>query len=119
MNGYAVSSLADDEGHYGTGLTLNEAFTRMMAFAECDFLFHRIGGVMHLTRHHREELPEEYANDTTLRAHYFPEHQSHLIDDAMARAEIMRKFLNTGFKGYHIVTDTYLNAQTAKKSARA
>jgi hypothetical protein len=27
-----------------------------------------------------------------------------LVDDAMARADIMRKFLLAGFKGYHVVT---------------
>ena len=118
MNGYAVFSLADDEGHYGSGLTLTEAFTRMMAFAECDFLFHRVDGVMHLTLHHREELPEEYRRDPALQAHYFPEHRSTLAD-AMARAEIMRKFLNTGFKGYHIVTDASLREQAAKERAGA
>jgi len=117
MSGYALFALADEDGFYGGGLTLTEAFTRMMAFAECDFLFHRIDGVMHLTLHHREELPDEYRHHPELRAHYFPEHQSKLVDDAMARAEIMRKFLTTGFKGYHIVTEAYLREQAAKEAA--
>jgi hypothetical protein len=105
--GYAVFHISDDE-HAGIGLTLAEAFTRMMALSHCDYIFHRIDSVMHLDLHHRDPVPECFGGDEhELRARYYPDYQSHLVDDAMARAEIMRKFVLAGFKGYHVVRDNY------------
>jgi len=51
--GYAVFHISNDQ-HAGIGLTLAEAFTRIMALSHCDYIFHRIDGVMHLDLHHRD-----------------------------------------------------------------
>ena len=75
-----------------------------MALAECDYIFHRVDGVMHLELHHRDSVPECHYDDAELRARYYPEYRSMLVDDTMARADIMRKFVLAGFKGYHAVT---------------
>jgi hypothetical protein len=105
--GYAVFHISDEE-HAGIGLTLAEAFTRIMALSHCDYIFHRIDGVMHLDVHHRDPVLEFFGCDEhELRARYYPDYQSRLVDDAMARAEIMRKFVIAGFKGYHVVRDNY------------
>jgi hypothetical protein len=105
--GYAVFHISEDASQAGTGLTLAEAFARMMGLAHSDYIFHRIDGVMHLTLHHLDGVPDEYRDDPEKRARYFPEHQSTLVDDAMARAEIMRKVVCAGLKGYLAVPDNY------------
>ena len=105
--GYMVLTLPDGDGHLGSGLTLSEAFHRVMAFAHCEYIFHRIDGVMHLSLHHVDGVPDEWRDDPELRAHYFPAYQSNLVDDAMARTAIMRNLLHTGFKGYYVVRDNY------------
>lgn len=97
--GYMVLTLPDGDGHLGSGLTLSKAFHRVMAFAHCEYIFHRIDGVMHLSLHHIDGVPDEWRDDPELRAHYFPAYQSNLVDDAMARTAIMRNLLHTGFKG--------------------
>jgi hypothetical protein len=101
---YAVFHISDDS-QTGWGLSLVEAFTRVMALAECDYIFHRVDGVMHLELHHRDPVPECECqqDDAELRTRYYPDHRSMLVDDAMARADIMRQFLLAGFKGYHVV----------------
>jgi len=99
---YAVFHSSDDT-QPGLGLSLVEAFTRVMVLAECDYIFHRVDGVMHLELQHWESVPECH-NDAELQARYYPEYCSMLVDDAMARADIMRKLVLAGFKGYHAVT---------------
>ena len=105
--GYAVFHISNDQ-HAGIGLTLAEAFTRIMALSHCDYIFHRIDRVMHLDLHHTDPVPECFGdNEHELRARYYPHYESRLVDDAMARAEIMRKFVLAGFMGYHVVRDNY------------
>ncbi|HEY1749596.1 MAG TPA: hypothetical protein VGG11_22905 [Xanthobacteraceae bacterium] len=92
--GYTV---VDDEGAQGSGLTLAEAFARMMAFARCDYAFGRTNGDMHLSLTQSDDAPSETGPPPAL--------QSKLLDDVRARAEIMRRFLKHGFNGYRIMTD--------------
>ena len=104
--GYMVVTIAGGDGHLGAGLKLAEAFNRIMAFAHCDYIFHRIGGVMHLSLHHIDGVPDGcHDDDPELRTHYFPRYQSNLVDDGMARAEIMRMLVYTGFKGHYAMRD--------------
>ena len=97
--GYTVVSAADDEGAQGSGLTLAEAFTRMMAFARCDYAFGRSNGDMHLSLAQSDDAPEGYDTEPP------PVLRSKLLDDVRARAEIMRRFVNHGVNGYRIMTD--------------
>ena len=99
---YAVFHISDPS-QTGLGLSLVEAFTRVMALAECDYIFHRVDGVMHLDLHHRDTVPDCEYHDAELRKRYYPHYHSMLVDDAMARADIMRMFVLAGFKGYHAV----------------
>jgi hypothetical protein len=97
--GYTVFSALDDDGARGSGLTLSEAFARMMAFAHCDYAFGRFNGDMHLT-----VTPADDASGG-FEAEPRPECRSKLLNNEMARAEIMRRFLKRGVNGYRIVTD--------------
>lgn len=96
---YTVVSTADDEGVQGSGLTLAEAFARMMAFARCDYAFGRSNGDMHLSLAQSDDAPEGYDTEPP------PALRSKLLDDTKARTEIMRRFVNHGVNGYRIVTD--------------
>jgi hypothetical protein len=97
--GYTVVSMMDDEGAQGSGLTLAEAFTRMMAFARCDYAFGRSHGDMHLSLTQLADAPEGYGTEPP------PALRSKLLDDVRARAEIMRRFVNHGVNGYRIMSD--------------
>lgn len=94
--GYTV---IDDEGAQGSGLTLSEAFARMMAFARCDYGFGRFNGDMVLTITQTDDAPEGYETEPP------PALRSKLLDNDKARAEIMRRFVNRDLNGYRIVTD--------------
>jgi len=96
---YTVVSVADEEGAQGSGLTLTEAFTRMMAFARCDYAFGRSHGDMHLSLTQSADAPEGYDTEPP------PALRSKQLDDVKARAEIMRRFVNHGVNGYRIMTD--------------
>jgi hypothetical protein len=97
--GYTVMSVVGDEGAQGSGLTLPEAFARMMAFARCDYAFSRFNGDMHLSITQAEDQAEGYDTDPP------PALRSKLMDDAKARAETMRRFVKHGINGYRILTD--------------
>jgi hypothetical protein len=95
---YTVYSPMDEEGAQASGLNLSEAFARVMALARCDYAFGRFQGDMHLTL-----TPSDAADDVAMETP--PACRSKLMDDAMARAEIMRRFIKQGMGGYRIVTD--------------
>ena len=94
--GYTV---IDDEGAQGSGLTLPEAFARMMAFARCEYGFGRFNGDMVLTITQTDDTPEGHETEPP------PALRSKLLDNDKARAEIMRRFLKHGINGYRIMTD--------------
>jgi hypothetical protein len=94
--GYTV---VDDEGAQGSGLTLSEAFARMMAFARCDYGFGRFNGDMVLTITQTDDAPDGCETEQP------PALRSKLLDNDKARAEIMRRFLKHGINGYRIMTD--------------
>jgi hypothetical protein len=97
--GFTVFSVADDEGARGSGLTLSEAFARMMAFAQCEYAFGRLNGDMHLTVTHADDVSGSEQSEPP------PQCRSKLLNDEQARAEIMRRFLRHGVNGYRITTD--------------
>jgi hypothetical protein len=97
--GYTVVSVVGDEGALGSGMTLAEAFTRMMVFARCEYSFGRFSGDMHLSLTQADDTSDGYESEPP------PALRSKLMDDAMARAEIMRRFVNHGVNGYRIMRD--------------
>jgi hypothetical protein len=69
-------------GTVTSGLTLLEAFTRLMAVAGRDYMFFRTGWVMHIV------CPEKPTGE--------PEFESSLAVDAQSRAAIMRQVCEHG-----------------------
>jgi hypothetical protein len=73
------------------GLTLLEAFTRLMAVAGRDYMFFRTGWVKHMV--------------SPRKPHGEPEFESPLAVDAQARADIMRQVCEHGLGLFRMVTD--------------
>jgi hypothetical protein len=96
--GYTVFSPMDEDGAQASGLTLSEAFARMMALAQCGYTFGRSNGDMYLTLT-PADAPESFPADPP------PALKSKQLDNERARAEIMRRFLKHGYGGYRIITD--------------
>jgi hypothetical protein len=101
---YSLIPLHPKHGTIAPALTLAEAFTRLMAMAERDFMFFRTGGwVMHLT------TPGKPVGE--------PQFESTLAVDARARAEIMRQVCDHGLGLFQMIPDEQF--QTARsESAR-
>jgi hypothetical protein len=96
---YTLIPLHPRHGTIAPGLTLVEAFTRVMAMAERDFMFFRTGAwVMHLT------TPGKSVGE--------PQFESILAVDTQARAEIMRQVCDHGLGLFQMIPDERL--QTAK-----
>ena len=112
--GYTVFSPTDYEGAHGSGLTLPEAFARMMALAHCNYAFGRFEGDLRLTVTPMGDVPEEYLTDPAIRARMFPEYRSKFQDDEIARNDLMRRFLKHGLGGYHVVSDEEYAREEAK-----
>jgi hypothetical protein len=96
---YTVVSLTDEDGAQGSGLTLSEAFTRMMAFARCDYAFARFNGDMVLSLTQADEVSDGGETEPP------PALRSKQLDGDRARTEIMRRFVNRDMNGYRIMTD--------------
>src|SRR5665213_1012829 len=72
---YTVYSLADEDRQQGSGMTLAEAFAKMMALAHCNYAFGRFEGDMRLTVTPLDDVPEEFLHDPAIRARMFPEYR--------------------------------------------
>jgi hypothetical protein len=114
---YTVISPINDDTPVTSGLTLTRAWLRMMELAECEGTFARIDGEMRLTITHHWQVPEGYRNEATLAEHYWPDYRSRLVDDRMARADIMRRFLSRGMRGIWIDTDERYRREIAREYA--
>lgn len=113
--GYTIFSIAGEEGHLGAGLTLPDAFKRVMELAQCEYLFHRVEGVMHFEVCHLSDVPERWLANPEIRRTYRPEYKSTLADDEMARMEIMRMLTRAGFKGFYASADEFYRDQEHKR----
>jgi hypothetical protein len=107
--GYTVFSPMDEDGAQASGLSLSEAFARMMALAHCDYSFARSNGdvCLMLTP---ADAPENFPVEPP------PGCRSKLLDNEMARAEIMRRFLKNGYSSYRIVTDEDWQLEERRRS---
>ena len=88
---HTLIPLDPELGTVAPGLTLAEAFTRMMAAAERDYMFFRTGWMMHLA------TPQKAAGE--------PNFESSLSVDAQARADIMRQVCEHGLGLFRMVSD--------------
>jgi hypothetical protein len=95
---YTVFSLTDEDGVQASGLSLSEAFARMMALARCNYAFGRFNGDMVLTLT-PADAPDAFPQEPP------PECKPKQLDSETARAEIMRRFLKHGFGGFRMMTD--------------
>lgn len=107
--GFTVFSPADEDGAQASGLTLTEAFARMMALSKCDYSFGRFNGdyVLTLTP---ADAPESFPTEPP------PACRSKQLDPDKARMEIMRRFLKHGMGGYRIVTDEDFQREEQRRS---
>ncbi|MGD0143415.1 MAG: hypothetical protein ABSC92_09665 [Rhizomicrobium sp.] len=110
--GYTVFSVTDDDGAQGWGLTLSEAFARLMAFARCDYAFGRFNGDMHLSLTQTDDVSDGDNAEPP------PALRSKLLDNDKARAEIMRRFVNRDLSGYRIVTDDEWKLEEQRRCER-
>jgi len=89
---FTLVPLDPRHGATAPGLTILEAFTRLMAFAERDYMFFRTGAwVMHLVT--PQKLPGE------------PDFESSLSVDTQARAAIMRQVCDHGLGLFRMIPD--------------
>jgi hypothetical protein len=96
---FTLIPLAPEPGTSAPGLTLAEAFMRLMAVAGRDYMFFRTGWVMHMVSPRRP--PDE------------PEFESSLAVDAQARADIMRQVCEHGLGLFRMVPDEQLHQERA------
>lgn len=110
--GYTVFSTIDDDGEHGSGLSLSEAFARLMAFARCDYAFGRFNGDMYLSLTQADDASDGFEAEPP------PALRSKQLDNDKARMEIMRRFINRDLNGYRIVTDDDWQREERKRCER-
>jgi len=95
---YTLIPLHPKHGTIAPGLTLLEAFTRLMAVAGRDYMFFRTGAwVMHLT------TPGKPPGE--------PVFESTLAVDAQARAEIMRQVCDHGLGLFQMIPQEHTQTE--------
>jgi len=88
-------------GMVAPGLTIGEAFTRLMALAGRDYMFFRTGWDMHLVS--PQKLPGE------------PDFESSLSVDGQAREAIMRQVCEHGLGLFRMVPDEQFYREKAAR----
>lgn len=88
---YTIRHLPEDYLTDARGLTLDEAFVRMLTMAERQYAFTRTGWVMHLLMTNRQ--PGE------------PDFVSHATNNAVARQEIKKLVCRHGLGLFQVLSD--------------
>jgi hypothetical protein len=102
---FTLVPLDPEQGTVAPGLTLLEAFTRLMAMAGRDYVFFRTGWVMHMVSPKKPEGE--------------PEFESPLAVDAQARAAIMRQVCEHGLGLFRVVPDEQFYQETQSINRQA
>lgn len=98
-----------------TSLKLAEAWTLMMALSACDYAFERdSAGAMRLLLWNNEEAAAEGTEEPMNDGRDWSAYRSELPDNALARAAIMRRFVDDGVRGVRLVTDETWRAGKAR-----
>jgi len=106
MTRYTIVFLEDDSGHNGTGLSVDEAFARIMALTETEYVFARDHGVMRLfLTNHEARKGEPFDDDSEFGRLQNPDYRSPNPNDSAARYEIMLQAISGGRDGYFAVSD--------------
>ena len=119
MTRYTVLSLEDDADHHGTGLSVDEAFARIMALTETDYVFARDHGVMRLfltSPELRKGEPFDYDSDFGRLQN--PDFRSPNPDDSAARQDIMLQAISGTRDGYFAVSDERYAQEETKNAYR-
>src|ERR1700722_15874512 len=108
---YTVFDLTEDWGHEAPGLSLEEAFARLMAVAGCDYSFARDGSEMRLLFQRRQPLPEiGFASDEWMEF-MNPDFRSAITNDEEARRSIMEQMIEHGLGTYRAIPDEQYRAE--------
>ncbi len=120
MTRYTVGSLEDAVQHHGAGLSVDEAFVRIMALTETEYVFARDDGVMRLFLTNREARKgEPFSDDPEFERLQNPDFRSPNPDDSTARQDIMLQAISGGRDGYFAVSDKRYAQEEAKNGGRA
>jgi hypothetical protein len=112
---YTVFSDAHELYPAATGLKLTEAWTLMMALSGCDYAFERDGGgVMRLLLWNNPDAAAQGVDEPMNDGRDWSVYSSKFPDNALARAAIMRCFVDEGMRGVFIVTDERYRAEQAR-----
>jgi hypothetical protein len=102
---YTVFDLTEDWGHEAPGLSLEEAFARLMVLAGCDYSFARDGTEMRLLFQRRQPRPEiGFASDEWMEF-MNPDFRSAVVDDEEARRSIMEQTIEHGIGPFRAMPD--------------
>ena len=89
-----------------TGLKLAEAWTLMMALSACDYAFERDrAGVMRLFLWNNLEAASEGMEEPMNDGRDWSLYSSGFPDNALARMDIMRRFIGQELRGVHLLAD--------------
>jgi hypothetical protein len=101
---YTVFHVVED-GSEMRGLTLPEAFSWVMALAQRNYFFVRLGDEMVLRVKRQKPLPELAFPDPDMDGFFSPKFRSARADNDIARAEIMDAVIRIGIDGYAAIPD--------------
>jgi hypothetical protein len=110
---YTVFDMQEDWGNEAPGLTLEEAFARLMALAGCDYSFARDGAEMRLLFQCRQSQPEIGFPDDEWMDFMNPDFRSAVADDTEARRSIMEQMIDNGLGHYCVMSDDRYRAAQA------
>ena len=113
---YTVFDLEEDWGNEASGLSLEEAFVRLMVLTGCDYSFARDGAEMRLLFQRRKPQPViGFASDEWTEF-MNPDFRSAISNDEEARRSIMEQMIEHGLGHYCVMPDDQYRAQQAKFS---
>lgn len=112
---YTVTSDVHQLHPAATGLNLTEAWTLMIALAGCDYAFARDGaGAMRLLLWNNPEAAAQEMEEPMNDGRDWSVYKSNFPDNTLARAAIMRCFVDREMRGVCIVTDERHRAEQAR-----
>jgi hypothetical protein len=112
---YTVISDVHELYPAATGLNLAEAWTLMMALAGCDYAFARDnGGAMRLLLWNNPEAAAQGVEEPMNDGRDWSVYSSNFPDNALARAAIMRCFVDREVRNVGIVTDERYRAERTR-----
>jgi len=113
---YTVFDIEEDWSNEAPGLSLEEAFVRLMALSECEYSLARDGAEMRLLFQRRQLQTEIGFADEDWINFMNPDFRSAISNDEEARRSIMEQMIEHGLGHYCVMPDDQYRAQQAKFS---